>query len=163
MTPDPQQVLQLRDIHLPGAPAFWPPAPGWWLVAAALIALLAWVTVAGLRQYRIRLRRRRILAALANLEAGLASERTPESLARLSELLRRLALTRFPRRQVAALTGAAWLRFLDASGGNGRFAEGPGRVLAAGPYQRALPSDLDPVALAALVREWVKKNTGGLT
>jgi Domain of unknown function (DUF4381) len=163
MNPDPQQLLQLRDIHLPGAPAFWPPAPGWWLVAAASIALLAWVSAVALRRYHIRRRRQRVLAALARLEAGLASERTPESLARVSELLRRLALTRFPRQQVAALTGTAWLRFLDASGGNGRFAEGPGRLLAFGPYQRSLPPELDTTGLAELVREWVNKNTGGLT
>lgn len=162
MNPNVQSALHLRDIHLPGAPAFWPPAPGWWLVAAASIALLAWGAAVAVRRYRIRRRRQRVLAALASLEAGLASERTPEGLARISVLLRRLALMRFPRQQVAALTGTAWLHFLDTSGGNGRFAEGPGRVLAAGPYQRSLPPDLDVAGFAALVREWVRKNTGEL-
>ena len=160
MNPNPQQLLQLRDIHLPGPPAFWPPAPGWWLVAAVLIALLAWVTTVALRRYRIRRQRRRVLAALASLEHKLANERTPDALAQLSALLRRLALMRFPRRHVAALTGKAWLRFLDESGGNGRFAEGPGRVLATGPYQRSLPPDLDAARLVALLREWVARNTG---
>ncbi len=160
MSPGSQQVLQLRDIHLPGEPAFWPPALGWWVVAAALIALLAWVTVVALRRYRIHRQRQRVLMALARLEQGLASERTPEVLARISVLLRRLALTRFPRQQVAALTGSAWLRFLDESGGNGRFAGGPGRVLATGPYQRSLSPDLDTTALTVLIREWVSRNTG---
>jgi len=160
MNPNPQQVLQLRDIHLPDAPAFWPPAPGWWLVAAVLLALLAWLTIVALRRYRIRRQRQRVLSALASLEHKLASERTPDALARLSVLLRRLALMRFPRQRVAALTGNAWLRFLDESGGNGRFADGPGRVLAAGPYQRSLPSGLDATGLVALVREWVKRNVG---
>jgi hypothetical protein len=160
MNPNPQQLLQLRDIHLPGAPAFWPPAPGWWLVVAVLLALLAWLTVAALRRYRIRRQRQRVLAALAGLELQLASERTPDALAHISVLLRRLALMRFPRQEVAALTGRAWLRFLDASGGNGRFADGPGRVLATGPYQRSLPSDLDAAVFVALVREWVDRNVG---
>lgn len=158
MNPNPQQVLQLRDIHLPGAPAFWPPAPGWWLVAAVLLALLAWLTVAVLRRYLIRRQCKRLFSALARLEHRLASERTPDALAQISVLLRRLALMRFPRQQVAALTGNAWLRFLDESGGNGRFAEGPGRVLATGPYRRSLPTDLDATALVALVREWVNRN-----
>jgi hypothetical protein len=160
MNANPQQLLQLRDIHLPGAPAFWPPAPGWWLVVAVLLALLAWLTVAALRRYRIRRQRQRVLAALASLEQKLASERTPDALAQISVLLRRLALMRFPRQEVAALTGRAWLRFLDASGGNGRFADGPGRVLATGPYQRSLPSDLDAAVFVALVREWVDRNVG---
>ncbi|MBE0621055.1 MAG: DUF4381 domain-containing protein [Burkholderiales bacterium] len=160
MNPNTQQVLQLRDIHLPAAPAFWPPAPGWWLLAALLLALLAWLTVFALRRYRIRRQRQRVLAALANLEHQLASERTPDALAHISVLLRRLALMRFPRRQVAALTGSAWLRFLDESGGNGRFSEGPGRVLATAPYQRSLPPDLEPASLVALLREWVARNAG---
>jgi hypothetical protein len=155
-------ALQLRDIHLPDAPAFWPPAPGWWLIAAALIALLIWASAVAVRRYRIHRRRKHVLAALENLQEDFASERSPARLARISVLLRRLALTCFPRQQVAALSGDAWLRFLDESGGNGRFADGPGRVLATGPYQRSLPPDLDPAALAVLVREWVKKNTRSL-
>lgn len=160
MNPSSQQLLQLRDIHLPGGPAFWPPAFGWWVLAAALVALLAWVSVVALRRYRIRRHRQRVLVALARLEQGLASERTPEVLARISVLLRRLALTQFPRQQVAVLTGTAWLRFLDDSGGNGRFAKGPGQVLATGPYQRSLSSDWDTTGFTALVREWVSRNIG---
>jgi len=160
MNPNPQQLLQLRDIHLPGPPAFWPPAPGWWALAALLLALLAWLTVIAWRRYRIRRQRRRVLSALARLEHDLASEPTPDALAQLSMLLRRLALTRFPRRHVAALTGMAWLHFLDESGGDGRFAAGPGQVLATGPYQRSLPPDFDAARLVALLREWVARNTG---
>ena len=160
MNANPQQVLQLRDIHLPGDPAFWPPAPGWWLVAAVTIALLAWMTVIALRRYRLHRHRQRVLGALARLEQELANERSPDALARLSVLLRRLALVRYPRERVAALTGSSWLRFLDESGGNGRFAEGPGSVLGTGPYQRSLPSDLDAAGLVVLIREWVTRNAG---
>lgn len=159
MNADPQQALQLRDIHLPPAPPFWPPAPGWWIVAAVLLALLAWGAHAAWRQLRLRRQRRRLMDVLARLESGLVSERSPEGLANISVLLRRLALMRFPRASVATLTGTAWLRFLDESGGKGRFADGPGRVLGSGPYQRALPADLDIVGLVALVREWVERNS----
>lgn len=160
MNPIPQPALQLRDIHLPGEPAFWPPAPGWWLVAVIMSALLAWLIVVASRRHRIHRQRRRILAALADLEDELETERTPAALARIAVLLRRLALTRFPRERVAALTGSAWLRFLDESGGGGRFVDGPGRVLATAPYQRSLPPDLDSAGLVALVREWVTRNAG---
>ncbi|MDQ6629933.1 MAG: DUF4381 domain-containing protein [Pseudomonadota bacterium] len=162
MSTNLQQALQLRDIHLPPAPPFWPPAPGWWIVAAVLLALLAWGGHAAWRQSHLRRERRRVMEVLARLESGLASERSPEGLANISVLLRRLALVRFPRASVATLTGNAWLRFLDESGGQGRFADGPGRVLGSGPYQRALPADLDIVGLVALVREWVDRNSRSL-
>jgi len=162
MNPGAQAALQLRDVHFPGAPPFWPPAPGWWIIAALSIALLIWVSAVAARRYRKYRRRRKVLAALASLEQSFAGERSPERLASISLLLRRVALMCYPREQVAALCGDAWLRFLDKSGGNGRFAAGPGRVLASGPYQRSLPPNLDVAALAALVREWVTKNSGGL-
>jgi len=158
MTPGLQAALQLRDIHVPAAPPFWPPAPGWWVAVALLLAMLSWMTLLGLRRYRIRRERRRLLSALGRLERRLESERTPEALAHISVLLRRLALLRFPRRQVAALTGEAWLRFLDESGGRGRFADGPGRVLADAPYRRELPAEFDAATLVVLLREWVVIN-----
>ncbi|MEO8123528.1 MAG: DUF4381 domain-containing protein, partial [Burkholderiales bacterium] len=144
----------------PGAPSLWPPAPGWWVLAVLLLVLIAWGVPLLLRRRRIRQQRKRIFAALAALQAGLASERSPEQLSRIGELLRRLALTRYPRSEVASLSGGPWLRFLDDSGGQGGFSDGPGRVLADGPYRRQMPPDLDIDGLAALVRSWVEKNTG---
>ena len=35
---------QLRDIHLPQAVHWWPPAPGWWIVAAVVLALMIWLS-----------------------------------------------------------------------------------------------------------------------
>ncbi|MEO8740228.1 MAG: DUF4381 domain-containing protein [Casimicrobiaceae bacterium] len=160
MNPVAQSALQLRDIHAPGAAPFWPPAPGWWLVAIALAALLAWGVVIAWRRHRVRRQRTRILTVLTDLERDLDRGPTSEMLARVSILLRRLALMRFPRQRVAALTGNAWLDFLDESVEGERFRRGPGRVLAQGPYQRTLPTNLDASGLVALVREWVRKNTG---
>ena len=34
---------QLRDIHLPQTVHWWPPAPGWWIAAALILALTIWL------------------------------------------------------------------------------------------------------------------------
>ncbi|HED16994.1 MAG TPA: DUF4381 domain-containing protein [Gammaproteobacteria bacterium] len=159
MNPATQSVLQLRDIHLPVEPGFWPPAPGWWILAVLLLALLAWVGWIAVRRYHLHRSRQRILAMLGELEQEANNNTTPERIAQISILLRRLALMRYPRQRVAALTGADWLSFLDESGGQGNFSQGAGQVLATGPYQPTLPSDLDTRALGTLVRSWVIKNT----
>ena len=154
-----QTGLQLRDIHLPAPPDFWPPAPGWWLLAGLTLILTAAAGFALWRRLRLYRQRQRILAMLDRLEAGSAGEATPELLAQLSDLIRRLALARFPRHQIASLTGDDWLRFLDDSGGEGRFSSGPGQVLAQGPYMRRLPDAVDSQALTRLVRQWIRRNT----
>ncbi len=158
MNPASQPALQLRDIHLPAEPGWWPPAPGWWVVAVLVLILLAWTARIALRHYRLHRQRQRLLTmldALARPDGTL----TPQALTEISTLLRRLALMRYPRQRVAALTGAEWLCFLDESGGTDRFSHGPGQVLATGPYQPTLPTDVDFAALSTLVRDWVKKNT----
>lgn len=46
---------QLKDIHLPPPVSWWPPAPGWWLLAIILLGVLTWVFRYALRRHRSRL------------------------------------------------------------------------------------------------------------
>ena len=43
---DPADLSNLRDLVLPPQVPLWPPAPGWWIVAAASIAAAAILSVA---------------------------------------------------------------------------------------------------------------------
>ncbi|SMF97167.1 protein of unknown function [Methylomagnum ishizawai] len=146
------EPLPLRDIHLPAAIGWWPPAPGWWLAllaAIGLVALSVWLVLRWRRVTPIKLARRE-LDALAN-----APELAPdEKLRRLSILLRRTALSLYPRQQVAGLTGAAWLDWLDATLGEPRFSQGPGRSLTEAPYRPRTGTDIEP--LLALSRDWLR-------
>ena len=121
------QELLLRDVHVPAAPSLWPPAPGWWLLAAAVLILSA---IIGWTRWR-RLRRMRAWQAMFDEACGKASP--AEQVAAISELLRRAA------RQVDAradkLQGDEWLRFLDGKT-RSDFSEGPGRLLLEGGYRR---------------------------
>lgn len=155
MTPDPALLaaLDLRDIHEPTWPGLWPPAPGWWLLALAAAALLAWAGRHGVHWWRERRLRERVLRELSALPAG---EDCAALISGVSSLLKRVALRRFPRERVAELTGAAWLSFLDETGGAGGFSKGSGQVLELGPY--APVPDCDPQALRALARLWLAKN-----
>ena len=76
-------------------------------------------------------------------------------------LLRRVALMRFARHEVAPLSGNAWLAFLDRTGGHGAFIQGAGSVLATAPYVCAHHINaVDNDALIALARQWIKQNLG---
>ena len=74
----------------------------------------------------------------------------------LNQLLKRYALVCWPAAKVASLSGRAWLDFLDASGGDGKFSQGPGQMLLTGPYQNE-HADLN--ALMDLARQWIKVNS----
>jgi hypothetical protein len=122
------------------------------LLLGALIAV-SW------RLTTIWRRRRRQARILGELEA--LSTRSPDQLAsRVSTLLRRVALMCFERREVAPLTGAAWLAFLDRTGGDGAFTSGAGNVLATAPYLAHQVTDIDNDALISLARRWITQNLG---
>ena len=156
MNPAATATLDLRDIHAAAAPAFWQPAPGWWVLAVLLIAGLVFSTLWLLRRYRSYRQKQYIMDELDSLSIC-CIDNTEEFTARLSILLRRIALRRYSRERVASLTGSDWLRFLDETGGNGDFEHGIGQILEVGPYQpqtRELPRD----GLLALAQRWAKQN-----
>lgn len=153
-TPMPQE-LPLRDIHAPPVPELWPPAPGWWLLLVLVLAALGFASWWFYRRFRAVRRRRRILNELEDLK-GISMG--ADLVAEVSALLKRVALARFPRTDVASLTGQGWLDFLDRNGGAGRFTEGPGRVLAEGPYAPAPAFDAE--ALLDLAANWIRRNSG---
>jgi hypothetical protein len=150
-------ALPLRDIHLPSPVSWWPPAPGWWLLAGLVLgvgALIWWW----------RRRRRRIRFAAVTLargefqeiaEAFRAHKEAPEEIVRqLSVLLRRLSISLFPRAEAAGLTGEAWLAFLDRPLQRAAFSGGEGRILAEAPYRPEVQAEeVEP--LLALTREWI--------
>lgn len=152
--PDP--LAQLRAYHLPAEPSWWPPAPGWWLLALllvlAVVGLAWWLSW----HHRRRAATRQALRELNTLRVQHAGGGSAASLARgLSTLLRRYALTVFPRTQVAALSGEAWLRFLDSHADGEHFQRGAGRLLLDAPYLRQ-PQVSEELVL--LVEQWIRRN-----
>ncbi len=158
MNPGSPPALDLRGIHAPPPPELWPPAPGWWVVALVLAIALVVLGRRGYRHYRARRQRQQVLAALDGLARSYSAADAQGFVTGVSTLLRRVALARFPRKQVASLLGRDWLGFLDATGGEGAFTAGPGQVLATGPY--AVQVEVDAEALIALAKAWITKNAG---
>lgn len=148
-------ALPLRDIHLPPLPGWWPPAPGWWGVLAIMVC-------AGMGCYwwRRRPRRRRSALEQARLElallrAGPATLPALQIAVELSALLRRVCVSLYPRREVASLTGEAWLQFLDQAQGGQEFYRGAGRLLIRAPYQPGISRD-EVDALLDLCAAWIQ-------
>jgi hypothetical protein len=139
---DPLQI-PLKDIHLPAPISWWTPAPGWWLLLVVfLLAMGVWIwrrssrergpSHAGLRK--------EVLQQWQQLRAAqLDGQTDTRGLSELSEFLRRVALAVRPQAEVAALTGEAWLQYLDRFIGSNEFARGCGRLLIDAPYRPTRP------------------------
>lgn len=145
-------LSQLRDIReAPPAP-FWPPAPGWWVLAALLLVLLAWGLRLALRRWRAAARRKHLLHQLDSLRQAHDPVAEPQAwLSSVNRLLKVAAMHAFPDRSPGSLQGMDWAQFLAREGDAERFAP-----LAVGPYQ---PSpDFDAASLEAAAREWIQRH-----
>jgi Domain of unknown function (DUF4381) len=157
---DPTSLDRLHDIIMPAPLPWWPPAPAWyWILGIVLVLLLALVVRFFLLWQHNRYRRE-ALAELRRHESSLNDPaRRAETLSAIAELLKRVALTAFPREQVAALTGPAWFSFLDKTGGTTDFSSGTGALLQDASYDPRKALALDDTELnhvIGLVRGWIR-------
>jgi hypothetical protein len=153
-------ALDLRDIHLPEPVSWWPVAPGWWLVIAAVLLILFIIFISR-KIYLSRQLKRDIVTELENIKQQFRASNNKSQLAKsLSILLRRASITFYPAADTAGLTGEHWLTYLDATGNHSRnektFHSETGKVLLSAPY---LPEnsdlDFDAQALLQICESWL--------
>ena len=147
-------LANLRDIHIPGAIDPWPPAIGWWLIAAAALIAISYGIYLVFKWWKSNQYRREGIRALKYLLENYASEK--QYLRDYSDLLKRIALSAYARESVANLTGEAWVSFLDRSTGTQEFSMGEGQILIQGNYELNPSVDVDKLHRLGLY--WIKKH-----
>jgi len=106
-------IQQLHAIEGLDAISHWPLAIGWWvLIACALLALGSALWLLSCRLKYLKSWKRDALKRLDSLERNLSLSTSGETIAFLSEYLRRIAMRRFPRKECAGIVGDAWLKWL---------------------------------------------------
>lgn len=154
-------MSNLQEIGLPEPIPWTPAAPGWYLLGALLLAAALRIGLRLLRRHRDRAYRREALAALAGLRPDPPGASVgPANLSELPRLLKRTALSAYPRSEVAGLSGDAWLSFLDRAYGGRGFTSGPGRLLPDLSYAAGAGS-IEPErveALFTLAETWIRKH-----
>ncbi|MDX1835994.1 DUF4381 domain-containing protein [Legionella taurinensis] len=152
---EPQPLSQLRDIHLPDPVNWWPLAPGWYLLMG--IAFIGVMVLTGFiyRYYANGRAKRQALKLLAVYQQDYLRDGDSQSAsAKVSELLRRVALVYFPREQVASLKGDEWLAFLNRTGQNINFNAVRDCLLEL-PYQTQ--GDVNVKPLLSRAKAWIQQ------
>ena len=153
---NPDLLAQLRDIHAAPTAPWWPPAPGWWVIALLLLALLVWLGRRVLARYKVRLRRKQMLGWIDHLNANTDPQREPQAyLSTLNRIFKLVALRAFPAQQCASLAGQDWADFVRANMKSSNETESLS-VLATGPYDPA--PKFDPQVMSDLTRFWIKQH-----
>lgn len=85
-------------------------APGWYVLLAVLLIVLAILGVRRLMKYRKNKYRRMAMAMIESLFAERID--TDQLIFKTAELLKRVSMISFGRSQVAALNGSSWLSYM---------------------------------------------------
>lgn len=158
MPPEAQQLLeQMHGIITPTPVSWWPPAPGWWVLAVLLIAGIAALTIAVLR-YRRRTAYKRAALSLFDQLLNCADQDLPSE---TNRLLKRVALTAFPseRTRINQLFGDAWVEWLNGRCTKTVFTGPSADALASGGYKSSLLYPRDE--LLTNTRRWLLDHKRG--
>jgi len=153
---NPDLLSQLRDIHAAPEVPWWPPAPGWWVLAVLLLVVLGWLLRRLYARYRVQQRRRQMLTWVDHLNTNVDPVNQPQAyLSTLNRIFKLVALRAFPERQCAAMAGQDWADFLTENMKSTASSESL-NVLASGPYDPA--PRFDPEVMSQLTRTWIREH-----
>ena len=148
-------LAQLKDIHLPDSIGWWPLAPGWY--GLMLMILITAVALASLlrKRHRNALAKNQALKLLNSYTVQYEKDRNAQlASARISELLRRVALVYYPRAVVASLHSEAWIEFLNETGKGVDFKPVKSMLLDS-PFKTKETVDLQPLITQAQL--WIQQ------
>ncbi|MBQ9234979.1 MAG: DUF4381 domain-containing protein [Alphaproteobacteria bacterium] len=148
----PDNLPDLRDIHLANGVSFWPLGYGWWVILAAIIIgfvaarLALWLRRKSKKLYALRLIR------------GISANDVIPSAALISEILKRICVYKYP--DAVALSGKKWLAFLN-SHTSASLSDKTGSLLLNAPYMSPDTADFSPHDLELLQKfgiVWIGEN-----
>lgn len=163
MSPDSASLDKLHDIVTPSPVSWWPPAQGWWIVGAVVAYLAAVGAIRALHAWQQARYRRDALRELRSIERTAATaDKRPAAIRQLGELLKRTALSAWPRAQVASLSGPTWWSFLDRTGDIHAFVEADvGAAIEQATYDDHFSATVDGrkfTELAVTVENWIRRH-----
>ncbi|MFT5141275.1 MAG: hypothetical protein ACI9H8_002105 [Lysobacterales bacterium] len=154
MNPQGTDLLsQLRDIHSAPAAPWWPPAPGWWVLAMILAMVMFLIARHFMQRYRAHQRRLQLIRFVERVESRVDPVKQPqEFLSSLNRVFKIVALRAFPESHCAFMQGREWTDFVQIKLDDSDSADVLA-VLADGPYQPA-PA-FDAPSLSKIARKWI--------
>ena len=151
-------IKGIEEVVAPAQVSWWPATLGWQVLLAAAVLALAWW---GFRRLQRWLRNGYRRAALGELRALSAGDDPPQQrLVSVARLLKATALAAYPRGDVAPLSGADWLQWLNHSTATPLFDEPSARLLCEAVYRPAAVSTADLAGLTAAVEQWILRHPG---
>ena len=149
-------IPEVEGIIPPDPVSFWPPQPGWYVVIVLLIALITWIVIKMVKDYRRNAYRRMGVQQLEVLKGSTVDQ---ASLVKLNSLLKAASIRAYSREKVASLSGSKWIEFLSSSCKNDPFTSDQKKLISSGSFDRSLIDNTKQESWKLLVvssQKWMK-------
>ena len=148
----PDNLPELRDIHIPNNLPDFPLGYGWWVVIIGCI--LAWLMFKSIRFAIIKSKKRYAI----NLIKNTSSDNVQKSASAMSEILRRICVYKYPEAMV--LSGNDWVEFLNQHS-KSKLEDKTAKLLIDAPYMPSNSKSYDTEILQKLKNfclKWIGEN-----
>ncbi len=149
-------LAEMYDIEGLDAISWWPPAVGWWIVSILVLFLTAIIVVFYRRKKSFeRSWCSNTLKILSEMENNTSKQ---DTVATLSELIRRIAVHQYSRKTCAGLEGKKWIQWLKQHDPEHFDWETEAAWLIEAPYAPPGTSTIESEIKTAIqaIRKWVK-------
>ena len=148
----PDNLPELRDIHLPDGVSFFPPAYGWWVIFGTIIGSIMLYRLIKLTLQKSK--KRYALKLLKNLHSNSLIHQASS----ISTILRRICVYKYP--EAVVLSGKQWTDFLNSKCKN-KLDTKTSDLLLNAPYMQensTVFSAEDIDKLQTFCRQWIGEN-----
>ena len=153
MNPLDQSTTNLRDIHLPDAISWWPPAIGWWILLALIIAAFIFIPKLYRRVTYTPLKKVAHITFQNIITQYKESHNDSSFIIATSQFLRQTAMSYCGREDIAQLTGDKWVQALNNLTEEKYFTDKVKQSLVNAPYQKDISFDTEQ--LISAVQSWL--------
>ncbi len=153
---NPTESIPLKDIHLPDAVFWWPPAIGWWLLLI-MLPLIIWLIFVIVKKLREPVLKKSANAELKQVITAYKEHHDKQLLVQqISIVLRRIGISYLNRNETAGIAGKKWYEMINQLVEKNKISDDMIDLLSQGPYQQK--PDLDDQKINTLieqVQQWV--------
>lgn len=154
---NPADALPLRDIHLPQAVSWWPPAIGWWILLILGLLLMTAIVI----WIRKLLQPKMNKSARAEMDNILLAYQQHQDdvklLQQISAAIRRIGISYLRREDYAGMVGEKWYQQINQLVPGKTFSESMIALLINAPYQKQPVLDKQLVQqLITQTQAWVQ-------
>ena len=150
-----QNTESLRDIHLPDAISWWPPAIGWWILLALIIAAIIFIPKLYRRMTYTPLNKVANKTYQNIIDEFKENNNDSAFIIATSQFLRQTAMSYCGRDEVAQLTGDKWIEALNNITEQDFFTDDLKQNLVSAPYQKNISIDAEHIINT--VQSWLIK------